>query len=99
MQDKFKKTVTLFKYLEGALAIYQCFAEEPLSLCACDPGQSRPEQVLSFAAYQPKKSRRQKEKLTTELNVCFFWLKLKMVNAWREDQAKALNRHDHVYKG
>lgn len=80
MQDKFKKTVTLFKYLEGAPAIYQCFAKEPLSLCVCDPGQSRPEQALSFAAYQPKKSRCQKEKLT-ELNVCLSWFKLKMVNA------------------
>lgn len=99
MQGKFKKTVALLKYLEGAPVISQCFAKEPLSLCVCDPGQNRPEQVLSFAAYQPEKSRCQKEKLTTELNVCFSWLKLKMVNAWREDQAKALNRYNHVYKG
>lgn len=78
-QVKFKVTGTqsTFKYLEGAPGIYRCSAAKPRSLGACDPGLSRPEQVLSSAAYQPLKGRCQQEKLVTKLPVCFSWLKLK----------------------
>lgn len=54
----FKKIIhnmKCFKYLEGAQAIYQCFAAGPPSLGVCDPSQNHPVQVLSSAAYQPRK--------------------------------------------
>lgn len=79
MQVKFKETGTqsTFKYLAGAPGICRCSEAKPRSLGACGPGPSRPEQVLSSAAYRPLKSRRQQEKLVTELPVCSSWLTLK----------------------